>query len=193
MKLSKESKKYLNSVVEEEFEVALLNGNDARDNANTAALKLYDAFLEELEALKKEFKTKVEALVDRMDLTWVPSYNMGDIEVKMQGPYNQHTLERWAFVETAADQGAVKSFSDALEQIYHARARSFGRVALITDASKGADGVEDTARKICREELDIAQRNVRDICEEVAEAAADKAKRLVKKQSSKKGKNNEGV
>lgn len=165
MKLSSESKKYLATIVDEEFKEAIENTNDAFAQAEATGKKLFEAFEDNLKEINKEFILRVGKLVKNMGLTYTTNYTGISPVPRVTTPYgNTSELARWVFKETALDHGAAKAFRNALDVLLNAKNRAIGRIALVTDASKGANGIEDEVRRIAREELKEAQDKVSSIC-----------------------------
>lgn len=189
MKLSSESKKYLATIVDEEFKAAIEAANDAFAEAEATSEKLFKAFEDNLEELKEEFISKAGKLIKDMGLTYTPNYNGVTPVVRVTTPYcgNTRELARWVFAETALDAGATKAFRDALDVLLNAKNRAIGRIALVTDASKGVEGIEAEVRRIAREELKDAQGKVSRICGQIAKQTIKQVNKQVKK-ITKKGK-----
>jgi vacuolar-type H+-ATPase subunit H len=182
MKLSSESKKYLATIVDEEFKAAIEAANDAFAKSEATGEKLFQAFEDNLEELKKEFISKAGKLIKDMGLTYTDHYTGVTSVVRVTTPYgNTSELARWVFVETALDAGATKAFRDGLDILLNAKNRAIGRIALVTDASKGAEGVEDTVRRIARDELKEAQEKVGSICKKIAKQTVKQVKKITKK------------
>lgn len=176
MKLSSESKKYLATIVDEEFKAAIEAANDAFAGAEATGEKLFKAFEDNLEELKKEFISKAGKLIKDMGLTYTPNYNGVTPVVRVATPYcgNTRELARWVFNETALDAGATKAFREGLDTLINAKNRAIGRIALVTGASKGAEGIEAEVRRIAREELKEAQEKVSRICTKIAKQTIKK-------------------
>lgn len=183
MKLSSESKKYLATIVDEEFKAAIEAANDAFAASEATGEKLFKAFEDNLEELKESFRLRVDKLIKDMGLTYTPNYNGVTSVVRVTTPYcgNTRELARWVFAETALDAGETKAFRDALDVLLNAKNRAIGRIALVTDTSKGAEGIEDEVRRIAREELKEAQEKVSRICAKIAKQTIKQVKKITKK------------
>lgn len=183
MKLSSESKKYLATIVDEEFKAAIEAANDAFAKSEATGAKLFKAFEDNLEELKKKFISSAEKLIKDMGLTYTNNYKGVTLMPRLTTPYfgNSRELARWVFNETALDAGETKAFRDALDILLNAKNRAIGRIALITDASKGSAGIEDEVRRIAREELKDAQEKVSRICNKIAKQTVKQVKKITKK------------